>query len=95
MNVVIRLEDLQNRARAACLDFGGVASPEALRMLCGDAAVVPIVMNGKGQPLDVSKRVLWSRQLTAAQANDYTVEKILGGTDKWDPATVIATATAN
>ena len=53
MNVLIRLEDLQNRARAACLDFGGTVSPESLRMLCCDAAVVPIVMDGKGQPLDV------------------------------------------
>jgi Domain of unknown function (DUF222)/HNH endonuclease len=55
VNVLIRLEDLQNRARAACLDFGGVVSPEALRMLCCDATVVPIVMNGAGQPLDVGR----------------------------------------
>ena len=55
VNVVVRLEDLENRARAAILDFGGVVSPEALRMLCCDAAVVPIVMNGKGQPLDVGR----------------------------------------
>ena len=55
VNVLIRLEDLENRARAAVLDFGGVASPEALRMLCCDAAVVPIVMNGAGQPLDVGR----------------------------------------
>jgi hypothetical protein len=55
MNVLIRLEDLQNRARAACLDFGGTVSPESLRMLCCDAAVIPIVMNGKGQPLDVGR----------------------------------------
>ena len=48
VNVLIRLEDLQNRARAACLDFGGPVAPESLRMLCCDAAVVPIVMNGKG-----------------------------------------------
>jgi Domain of unknown function (DUF222)/HNH endonuclease len=55
VNVLIRLEDLQNRASAACLDFGGVVSPEALRMLCCDATVVPIVMNGAGQPLDVGR----------------------------------------
>ena len=55
VNVVVRLEDLENRARAAVLDFGGVISPEGLRMLCCDAAVVPIVMNGKGQPLDVGR----------------------------------------
>jgi Domain of unknown function (DUF222)/HNH endonuclease len=55
VNVLVRLEDLENRARAACLDFGGTVSPESLRMLCCDAAVVPVVMGGKGQPLDVGR----------------------------------------
>ena len=55
VNVLIRLEDLESRARAACLDFGGPVAPESLRMLCCDAAVVPIVMNGQGQPLDVGR----------------------------------------
>jgi hypothetical protein len=55
LNVLVRLEDLENRARAACLDFGGGLSPEALRMLCCDAAVVPVVLGGKGQPLDVGR----------------------------------------
>lgn len=55
LNVVIRLEDLENRARSAMLDFGGTLSPESLRMLACDAAVIPIVMNGDGQPLDVGR----------------------------------------
>lgn len=55
LNVIVRLDDLQNRARAAMLDFGGTLSPESLRMLACDAAVVPIVMNGTGQPLDVGR----------------------------------------
>ncbi len=55
LNVLVRLEDLENRARAACLDFGGTLSPGSLRMLCCDAAVVPIVLDGKGQPLDVGR----------------------------------------
>ena len=55
VNVLVRLEDLENRARAACLDFGGSVSPESLRMLCCDAAVVPIVLDGAGQPLDVGR----------------------------------------
>jgi hypothetical protein len=55
LNVLVRLEDLENRARAACLDFGGTLSPESLRMLCCDAAVVPIVLDGAGQPLDVGR----------------------------------------
>ncbi len=37
------------------LDFGGSLSPESLRMLACDAAVIPIVMNGVGQPLDVGR----------------------------------------
>jgi hypothetical protein len=55
VNVLVRLEDLQNRGRAGCLDFGGTVSPEALRMLCCDAAVAPVVLGGKGQPLDVGR----------------------------------------
>lgn len=55
LNVIVRLDDLENRARAGCLDFGGTLSPESLRMLCCDARVVPIVMNGRGQPLDVGR----------------------------------------
>jgi hypothetical protein len=55
INVLIRLEDLENRARAACLDFGGTVTPESLRVLCCDAAVIPIVMDGAGQPLDVGR----------------------------------------
>ncbi|MGE3288516.1 MAG: DUF222 domain-containing protein [Pseudonocardia sp.] len=55
LTVVVRLEDLENRARAACLDFGGPLSPEGLRMLCCDARVVPVVLNGVGQPLDVGR----------------------------------------
>ena len=38
MNVLIRLEDLENRARAAMLDFGGLMTPAEFRMLCCDAS---------------------------------------------------------
>jgi hypothetical protein len=55
LNVIIGLDDLESRARAAMLDFGGRLSPESLRLLACDAAVVPIVMNGAGQPLDVGR----------------------------------------
>lgn len=58
LNVIIRLEDLEDleiRARAAVLDFGGIVSPASLRMLACDAALVPIVMNGKGRPLDIGR----------------------------------------
>ncbi len=55
ISVLVTLDDLQRRARAAVLDFGGTVSPESLRMLACDAGVVPIVMNGAGQPLDVGR----------------------------------------
>lgn len=55
ITVTVTLDDLENRARAACLDVGGTPSPAALRMLCCDASVVPVVLNGAGQPLDVGR----------------------------------------
>ena len=55
LGVVVGLADLERRARAACLDFGGVLSPASLRMLACDAAVVPVVLGGAGQPLDVGR----------------------------------------
>ena len=55
LNVIIGIDDLEQRARAATLDFGGTLTPEALRLLACDARVIPIVMNGQGQPLDVGR----------------------------------------
>lgn len=55
ISVLVTLDDLQRRARAAVLDFGGQVTPESLRMLACDAGVVPVVMNGQGQPLDVGR----------------------------------------
>ena len=56
VNVLIRLEDLQNRAHAACLDHGGTPHPTELRRLCCDAGIIPIVLDGVGQPLDVGRQ---------------------------------------
>jgi len=55
LNVLIRLEDLERRCRGAVLDFGGTLSPASLRMLACDAAVIPFVLDGTGQPLDVGR----------------------------------------
>lgn len=55
LTVLIELEDLERRARSALLDFGGRMLPAALRALACDAAVVPIVLGGDGQPLDVGR----------------------------------------
>jgi 5-methylcytosine-specific restriction protein A len=41
-------------ASSSCLS-GGTLTPESMRMLACDAGVVPIVMNGKGQPLDIGR----------------------------------------
>ncbi|HXV92801.1 MAG TPA: DUF222 domain-containing protein [Pseudonocardia sp.] len=55
LDVHIRLEELEQRARAAVLDFGGTLTSEGLRLLACDAAVAPIVLGGAGQPLDVGR----------------------------------------
>ncbi len=59
VNALVRLDDLENRTRAACLDFSGTLSPESLRMLACDAAGIPIVLDGKGEPLDVGQLTAW------------------------------------
>jgi hypothetical protein len=53
--LTVGLTDLENRARAGCLDFGGTPLPSQLRMLCCDARVIPIVLGGHGEPLDVGR----------------------------------------
>lgn len=36
---------------------------------------------------DLSARVAWGRQLTAAEARTYSIESVLGGVDGWNPRT--------
>ncbi|MBW0120378.1 HNH endonuclease signature motif containing protein [Pseudonocardia oceani] len=55
LTVLVRLEDLEHRARSAMLEFGGTLTPAALRTLACDASVIPVVMNGAGQPLDIGR----------------------------------------
>jgi len=38
-----------------------------------------------GPGADISKRVKWSRQLDEKQAQEWTVENVLAGTDGWNP----------
>jgi pectinesterase len=40
----------------------------------------------EGRPIDVSKRVEWSRQMHSVEAAKFTVANILGGEDHWDPS---------
>ncbi|MQA16943.1 MAG: DUF222 domain-containing protein [Pseudonocardiaceae bacterium] len=72
LNVHIRLDDLEDRCRSAMLDFGGALSPESLRMLACDAAMIPIVLDGTGQPLDVGRvrRTIPDRLCRAVAARD-------------------------
>ncbi|RTL70280.1 MAG: HNH endonuclease [Pseudonocardiaceae bacterium] len=53
--VTVRLEDLERRAAAACLEFGGALTAQTLRQLACDAAVVPVVLSSTGVPLDVGR----------------------------------------
>jgi hypothetical protein len=53
--VTVRLEDLERRAPGASLEFGGQLTAQTLRQLACDAAVVPVVLDGKGVPLDVGR----------------------------------------
>lgn len=39
----------------------------------------------KGAGSNVKDRVTWSKQLTLAEAKQYTIKTILGGRDNWDP----------
>jgi 5-methylcytosine-specific restriction protein A len=55
VTVTVALTDLENRTRAGCLDLGDTLTPAGLRALCCDAAVVPVVLDGAGQPLDVGR----------------------------------------
>ncbi len=72
LNIHIRWEDLQAQARAAMLDFGGQMTPAAARMACCDACVIPIVMGGAGQPLDVAvmRRTIPDHMRRAVAARD-------------------------
>ncbi|MHA6783659.1 DUF222 domain-containing protein [Pseudonocardia saturnea] len=73
LTVLIRLEDLEHRARAAILDYGGTISPASLRTLACDTNIIPIVLGGNGQPLDIgqSTRVIPDGLRRAVTARDH------------------------
>ena len=41
--------------------------------------------NSTGPGANPEARVPWSHQLTKAEAENYTVQKVLGGPDGWNP----------
>lgn len=47
-----------------------------------------------GPGANPASRVSWSRQLTAAEAERYTIAAVLGGTDGWNPAVSLAPVAA-
>jgi hypothetical protein len=55
LTVHIPLAELEGRCAAAVLDCGGTPSPAALRALACDARVIPVVLGGAGQPLDIGR----------------------------------------
>ncbi|MCE3554126.1 13E12 repeat family protein [Pseudonocardia sp. RS11V-5] len=55
LTVTVRLEDLERRAASASLEFGGQLTAPTLRQLACDAAVIPVVLDGRGVPLDVGR----------------------------------------
>ncbi|WP_271214885.1 HNH endonuclease signature motif containing protein [Pseudonocardia halophobica] len=55
LTVTVRLEDLERRPASASLEFGGQLTPQTLRQLACDAAVIPVVLDGTGVPLDVGR----------------------------------------
>jgi hypothetical protein len=53
--VTVQLTDLENRAGAGCLSFGGIPSPGALRRMCCDANVIPVVLGAPSRPVDIGR----------------------------------------
>jgi 5-methylcytosine-specific restriction protein A len=54
LNITVSLSELEGRGRGATLDTGPL-SPSELRRLACDARVMPVVLGGNGQPLDVGR----------------------------------------
>ncbi len=53
--VTVPLAELETRARHGMLDHGGPLTPAQLRMLACEACVIPVVLDGNGQPLDIGR----------------------------------------
>ena len=48
-------QDLRNRIGAAYLELGGVITAGEVRLLACDADIIPMVMGGKSEVLDVGR----------------------------------------
>lgn len=56
IGLTVDLAELRRHAGVADLDWGGTVSMQAARRICCDADIIPIVMRGASQPLDVGRR---------------------------------------
>ena len=54
LSVTISLNELEGRGRGGMLDTGPITASELRRLAC-DARVVPVVLGGDGQPLDIGR----------------------------------------
>ncbi|MDQ3990017.1 MAG: HNH endonuclease, partial [Actinomycetota bacterium] len=55
VTVTLGWDDLRDGLRGALLDYGPALHPETARILACDAGVVPVVLGGPSQPLDVGR----------------------------------------
>ncbi len=55
LTVTVPLVELETRARTAMLDHGGPLTTAQLRMLACDCEVIPVVLDGTGQPVDIGR----------------------------------------
>ncbi|TDP93971.1 DUF222 domain-containing protein [Labedaea rhizosphaerae] len=57
--VTVSLETLQTRIGRAMLDDGRTLAPEQARRVACEAKLIPIVLDGKSQPLDIGEPADW------------------------------------
>lgn len=55
VTVLVRLEDLEHRARALFLDYHVPLAPETARRICCDAKILLVVLGGNSEPLDIGR----------------------------------------
>ncbi len=72
IRVTIPLQSLIDRTGVATLDSGAEISPTLARMLACDAAIIPAVLNGHGQPVDLGRerRLYTGAARTAVEIRD-------------------------
>ncbi len=72
LTVTVPLVELETRARTAMLDHGGPLTTAQLRMLACDCEVIPVVLDGAGQPVDIGRvsRVVPRHMRRAVAARD-------------------------